>query len=110
MKNFLRSSMGVVGIIIWYMITIILTFMPLTIVHWNFIVEALIIAAVLFIPFIGSIVQFAVWAITLPMVVTGPFDIVAIVYYVALAVYLFAYVVPFLLSIPAWLSAWRGKK
>ena len=99
MKEKLTGVLGTFGFIIFWIITSILTFMPLTILHWSFWLDILVITIVLFIPVIGNICMFILWAVTLPMVILGPFDIVAIFYYVALAIYVFAYIIPFLLTV-----------
>lgn len=96
MKEKFVGVLGISGYIIYTFATISLTFMPLSITNWPLWLDAILIGAVLFIPFVGSIIQFILWAITVPMVVSGPFDVVSVIYYIALLIYLIAYVFPFI--------------
>lgn len=109
MKEKIVGLMGSLGFIIYLCITSILTFIPLAIVHWNFVIDTIIIAIVLFVPIVGSVVQFLLWIISVPLVLSGPFDVVAVLYYLALIVYLIAYGIPFAKAAICFISTKSGR-
>lgn len=109
MKEKIVGLMGGFGFVIYLCITSVLTFIPLAIVHWNFVIDAILIAIVLFVPIVGSVVQFLLWIISVPLVISGPFDFVAVLYYLALVIYLIAYGIPSAKAAIRFISAKSGR-
>lgn len=98
MKEKLAATLGGFGYFLFYLITVFLTFAPLTVLGLPWWIDATIILAVLSIPFLGSIVQVVIWVWSFVMAVQGPQDIWTILYYVAAAIYVFSTLIPFLTS------------
>ena len=94
LKEKLREIFGGVGSILYFLITILLCFVPLIMTDFHFLIDSLIIFAVIFIPIIGQIVYAATWAISLPIVISGKQDVFAIIYYVCFVIYLLVFFVP----------------
>ena len=82
MKEKLTSALGTTGLIIWYVISVVITFAPLTILRFSFIIDFIIIAVVTAVPFLGNIVSVVIWVWALIECIGGPQDIFAIIYYI----------------------------
>ena len=85
MKEKLASALGTVGFAIWYVISVLITFAPLSILRFSFFVDLIIIAVITSVPFIGNIVSVVIWIWALLECISGPQDIFAIIYYILFA-------------------------
>ena len=99
-KDLLFGSLGVVGLILWYLIGAIVMFTPLVFLDFSFWVYWLITAA-LFIPFIGGITNFIIWIWSFVVVVSEPIDGWSIAYFIIFAIYGLSTIIPTAISIIA---------
>lgn len=98
LKEKLFNSIGFVGFIIYYLIALLLTVMPLVILDLSFWLDLIIAAAVLAIPFLGSIVKLGIYVWALVIAVKSPVDFWIILFYISFAAYFFIELFPILRS------------
>lgn len=97
MKEKLQTALGSFGMIIWYIVSAIILLAPLIFVlHLPWIVDFLIIAAIISVPFFGDIVELGIWVWSFILAIKMPFDRLMIIYYIAAAIYVFTKLIPFL--------------
>ena len=101
MKEKLTSSLGAFGGVLWYILSVVYAFAPLYILRFPFWVDALIIAAILFLPFIGELIRLVLYVWAFIVVLSQPIDIVSIIFFVCAALYFLSAVLPLLLSLLA---------
>jgi hypothetical protein len=99
MKEKMQSVLGVFGSVLWYAISILISFAPLITLGFNFWVDALLIFVVTTIPYIGMVVSLILWVWSLVLMVQRPFGVWSVVYFVALIINVVIYVVPFIQSL-----------
>ena len=99
LKDVLLGSLGTFGYILWYLLSILLIYAPLIFLDLPFLIDLVIIFAVSSVPFWGDIVELIIWIWSIFAVLAGPFDIFAILYFIALAFYIFTKFIPFVISI-----------
>ena len=73
------------GIWIYYGITILFGFAPLIMLDFPFIVDFLLIAAITSLPYVGGVINLVLWIWALIVTIAGPQDVIAIVFYVFFA-------------------------
>lgn len=61
LKDTIINSFGIVGLIIWYLISAIVMFLPLAFLDFSLLIDVLIILAIIAIPFIGDMLEFIIW-------------------------------------------------
>ena len=101
MKNFkdvLAGTFGAVGIILWYLMTGVVLFLPLSFLGFPFWISFVIILVILYVPFIGELTQFVLWIWSF-VVVSEHIDGWSIFYFVAFAFYFFTTILPFVTNI-----------
>ena len=99
MKDKLLNSLGIVGLILYFVITNIFVFAPLYVLDipgWLF--TGIIIAANIF-PKIYGFTSPVLWIIAFIEVINGPQDIIAIIFYVILALWVVYYLITFLIPL-----------
>ena len=100
LKEKLQTSLGIVGLILWYFIAITITCAPLFCVfRFNTIVDVILIGVMTFLPLVGAIVELGLWIWSLVLAINMPFDFFMLVYYIALAFYVFTKIIPTILSL-----------
>lgn len=82
MKEKLTATLGTFGLILWYVISVVITFAPLIILSFPIYIDAAIIAIINIIPILGNIVSVVIWVWALIECIGGPQDIFAIIYYI----------------------------
>ena len=82
MKEKLTSTLGVLGFIIWFIITSVLAFMPLAFFNLPFWADFLIILSINAFPIVGTIINAVIWIWALVLCIRGPQDMFAIIYYI----------------------------
>lgn len=97
MKEKLTTALGTAGLVIWYVLSVLVTFAPLTILHFSFFIDLIIIMVTTTVPFIGNIVSVVIWVWALLECINGPQDIFAIIYYILFVLKAF-YVVTTMIS------------
>lgn len=98
-KDKLFGIMGSAGYIVYYAISCILFFMPLVFLDFNFIIDIILIFVMLSVPFIGQLCELILWIWSLFIVLKEPFSGFILVYFIALAIYVFTTVLPFIISL-----------
>ena len=78
MKNKLLNSLGVAGIIMWYVVSAVVYVMPFVMIGASFWVNLLLFGIVYFFP--PSSIVFWIWGLV--CAIQGPQDVWAIIYYV----------------------------
>lgn len=96
-KEKLLFSLGSFGLILYFAISIVLTFFPLIFLDFGFLIDFLVIVIISTLPLIGSIVNAVIWIWALVVCVQGPQDIFAIVYYTLFVINVLPYVHTFFL-------------
>lgn len=103
MKNFkekLSTYFGGFGFILWYLITVLISFAPLIFVfNFNPVIDIVIVGVITFIPIIGSIVELVLWIWSLSIALNMPFDIFILMYCIALLIYVVTKLVPAIISL-----------
>ena len=87
MKEKLMNALGSVGVILWYLLSILIAVMPLVMIDASFGLNLLLLAIALFIPATSGI--FWIWGLV--CTIRGPQDIIAIIYYVLFAIIFLPY-------------------
>ena len=98
LKEKLAGALGVAGIWIYYGITVLFAFAPLVMLDFPFLVDLLIIAAIMFLPYIGSIANLVLWVWAFIVTLGGPQDVIAIVFYVLFGINALRFIYIFVLS------------
>lgn len=105
-KDILCGTLGIVGLVVWYLIGAIMMFTPLVFLEdLSFWISLLIIIAILYIPFIGDITQFIIWLWSFVVVVSEPIDGWSIAYFVVCALYVFTTLLPIVINTFAYIVA-----
>jgi len=99
MKDKLLSTLGVFGVVIWYVLSLIFCFAPLFFLRLPFLAEWLLIMVILAIPFIGEIVRLGLYIWALPIVLGEPIDFFSIIYYISFVLELCMFAIPLLMSV-----------
>ncbi len=99
MKEKLVSALGGFGLVVWYLITSIVTFASLLVLDFPFIVVLIMIAVVLLHPFVGDIVQFILWVWSFVIALNEPIDVFMVIYFIAAAIYVLTTLIPFVLTL-----------
>lgn len=82
MKEKLTTALGAVGLIIYYVVCVFISFAPLAFLDFPFLIDFIIIAAITTIPFIGSIVNVVIWVWALFVCISGKQDAFSVIYYI----------------------------
>lgn len=99
MRDKLVHSFGGIGIILWLLLGFTLSYMPIWFLPIHGIAMIAVIAVIMFVPIVGDVLNFILWAVSFPTVLNGPQDGLAITYYVIFAIYIIFNVIPILLGI-----------
>lgn len=94
LKSKLMDALGSVGIILWYLISLLIAIIPLVMIDASFGLNLLLLAVVLFIPATSGI--FWIWGLV--CAINGPQDAIAIIYYVLFAIMFLPYFINAVLS------------
>lgn len=87
MKEKLMNALGSVGVILWYLLSLLIAVMPLVMIDASFGLNLLLLAIALFIPATSGI--FWIWGLV--CTIRGPQDIIAIIYYVLFVIIFLPY-------------------
>ena len=101
LKDKLSGALGVVGLVIWYLISAIVVFTPLAFLDLSFIVYGIIIFAIISFSLIGGIVELVIWIWSFIVVVSEPIDGWSVFYFIAFAIYCLTTLLPFVISLIA---------
>lgn len=99
MKEKLYGALGLFGYVIFYFIAAFCTFAPLIFLDFPFWLNLVLVMCVLSLPLIGTLVQCVLWIWSFPIVLAGEIDVWAIAYFIACALFIFAILLPTVLSL-----------
>lgn len=94
LKSFLIGTLGVVGYILWFILGALLMFAPLVFLDMPFWASLLIIIAIMYIPIIGDITNFAIWIWSFVVVISEPIDGWSIAYFIIFGIYVLTSIIP----------------
>lgn len=86
-KDKLMNGLGSVGVVLWYVVSLVIAIMPLVMIDASFFINLLLLAVILFIPATSGI--FWIWGLV--CAIRGPQDVLAIIYYVLFVVMFLPY-------------------
>lgn len=86
LKAKLITSLGSLGLILFYMIGVLFAIAPLVILDTPFWLTFLLVIAINVIPLIGSLIEVVLWVWALIVAIGSPQDIFVIVFYVLFAI------------------------
>lgn len=95
MKEKLMNALGSVGVILWYLLSLLIAVMPLVMIDASFVLNLLLLAIALFIPATSGI--FWIWGLV--CAIRGPQDIIAVIYYVLFAIMFLPYFISSVLNL-----------
>ena len=95
MKDKLINTLGSVGVILWYLLSLLIAIMPLVMIDAQFLLNLLLLGVLLFIPVTSGI--FWVWGLI--CAIRGPQDLIAIIYYVLFVIMFLPFFINSVLSI-----------
>lgn len=95
MKEKLMNALGSVGVILWYLLSLLIAVMPLVMIDASLGLNLLLLAIALFIPATSGI--FWIWGLV--CAIRGPQDIIAIIYYVLFAIMFLPYFISSVLNL-----------
>lgn len=87
LKDKLKSTFGLIGFILYTLLSIILLIAPLNILGFPIWIDFILLVLIVNVPFIGDITQFAVMVLALIKVIKMPFNIPVIICYISLLFY-----------------------
>ena len=87
LKDILFGSLGIVGYVIWFILSVWVSYAPLIFLDFSFVVDVLIILAVTMLPFVGCVVEFVLWVWSFVVVLAEPIDGWSIFYFITFAFY-----------------------
>lgn len=96
-KDKLFNTLGIAGVILYYIITLIITVLPFVMIGANFFVTLLLLAINTFLPFTSAI--FWIWGLV--CAINGVQDIWAIIYYILFVIMWIPYYISIIVSIIA---------
>ena len=96
MKDKIIGALGVVGFVLWYILSIIFGFCPLFFLRLPHIFDWILMAVIIFIPFWGEGVRLILYIWAFFVVLVQPKDIFSIIFFIFFAIYIFAFGIPFI--------------
>lgn len=94
LKNLLLGSLGTIGYILWYLVSILLLYAPLVFLDFPLLIDILIIFAITSLPFWGDVVELIIWIWSFVVVLSEPIDVISVIYFVTFAFYIFTKFLP----------------
>lgn len=94
MKEKLINALGTVGGVLYYLITVFIAVLPITVLGLPFWIDLILLGVMMFIPATSGI--FWIWGLV--ATIGGPQDIIAIIYYILFAVMFLPYFINIVLS------------
>ena len=94
MKEKLTGALGIIGYVIWYVISVLYSFAPLLFLRFGYLTDLILIIIMSAVPLLGEVVRFALYVWAFIIVIQQPVDVFSIVFFILAALYLFTTVVP----------------
>ena len=99
LKEELVVTLGVVGIILWYLIEIVIGLTPLVFLNFPLWVNLIILFALMSMQFVGGLIEIVLWVWSFIVVIARPIDGWSIFYFVIFAINFFIHILPGAMSI-----------
>ena len=104
LKEKLVGSLGVLGYCIWFVVSVIFSFAPLMVLDLPMVVDFIAIFVIQYIPLFGEIVRCALYVWAFIVVLSGPINVISIIFFVCFAIYVIAYGIPLVAMIISMLT------
>lgn len=101
LKDKLIMTLGVVGIILWYLIEIVVGITPLVFLNFPIWVNLIILFALMSMQFIGGLIEIVIWVWSFIVVIARPVDGWSVFYYITFAFYFYIHILPMVIKIIA---------
>lgn len=98
LKERLVGKLGTLGFALWFIISLIFMVVPVAILPVSIWIRALILCVIYALPMIGLLVQIVVYFWGFFVAISGPQDIVAIIFYIVFALWICSSFIPLLIS------------
>jgi hypothetical protein len=109
LKEILVGSLGIAGYVVWFIFSIIMTFLPLSYLNNPLWVDFIIIFVIISFPFIGGMMECGIWIWAFVEVLSKPISGWSIFYFVVFAIYFFTVLLPIALNIIGYIFALIAK-
>lgn len=96
LKDMLIGTLGVVGYVLWFIVSLWFTFTPIIFLDISFWITLLLTAVILI---VGDIVALPLWIWSFVVVVSEPIDGWSIAYFITFAVYALTTIIPTAITI-----------
>jgi hypothetical protein len=98
-KEKLVGALGGFGIILWYIIIFVMAIAPLWILNLPWWLDGLIIAAIMFVPILGDIVNLGIWIWSFFIAINSAVNALVIIYFIVLGIYALIFILPILIAL-----------
>lgn len=85
-KDFLASSLGMFGIILWYIVALVVSFLPLFLLDLPILLILALEFVIMYFPIVGFFLLLAAWVLSFFTLGDYP-TFISVIYYIALAIY-----------------------
>lgn len=89
-KDWVFTTFGTIGVVLFYLVSILFQIAPLIMLDFHFLIDFVLIIAMICIPFLNIIVNLIVWIWALIVTIGGEQDAWAIAYYIIFAINAFS--------------------
>lgn len=97
-KEKLTESLGVFGVILFYIISLAHIVVPLAVFEIPFWAKSILLFVMMMIPFLGGIVELIVWVWAFIIVINAPITIWSIIFFIIFGLYLIFILLPPVIS------------
>ncbi|MGN1027564.1 MAG: hypothetical protein ACI4P4_14325 [Faecousia sp.] len=95
----LVEKLGAFGFALWFIISLIYIILPVAILPIPFWLRGIIVLVIYALPMIGLLVQIGVFFWGFYVTISGPQDVVAIIFYIVFALWIISTFIPLLISV-----------
>lgn len=100
LKEKLIGTLGIAGYILYYILICFITFLPLWVLDYPFGINLILVAVILYVPYIGDITQTIIYVLSfieeIGRIKNGDADVVTLLYFIAMIIHVFLFLMPFL--------------
>lgn len=94
LKETLVNALGVVGFVIWFLLGVVLLFLPLSFLSLPFWVDFIIIFILMNTQLIGGVLSIILWVWSFTVVIAQPIDGWSVFYFIGFAIYFLTSILP----------------
>ena len=99
LKENLVVSLGVVGIVLWYLLDVAIALTPLVFLDFPLWIKIIVLFALMSFQYVGGLIQIALWVWSFVVVIARPIDGWSIFYFVTFAFFFFVHILPSIVNI-----------